>query len=109
MAVMKERTWERHSNPWSVWTRVLTNPLVYIPVWNRSWQQAISVIAWFLLNPRLFSPPKDDSSWATRSVFGEQIWTRRIHADLPMLINTLSALYLLDALITYWPTRRERP
>jgi hypothetical protein len=24
MAIMKKRTWERHSNPWSVWTRVLT-------------------------------------------------------------------------------------
>ena len=43
MAIMKERTWERHSNPWSVWTRLLTNPLVYLPVWNRSWRQAQKV------------------------------------------------------------------
>jgi hypothetical protein len=32
MAIMKDKTWERHSNPWSVWTRVLTYPLVYLPV-----------------------------------------------------------------------------
>ena len=57
MAIMKEQTWKRHSNPWSVWTRVLTNPLVYVPVWNRSWRQVVSVGTWFLLNPRLFPPP----------------------------------------------------
>jgi hypothetical protein len=106
MAIMKEQTWERHSNLWSVWTRVLTNPLVYVPVWNRSWRQAISIIAWFLLNPRLFPPPKDDSSWATRSVLGEQIWTRTTkYADLPMLINTLSALFFLLALYSAYARR----
>ncbi len=95
---MKEQTWERHSNPWSVWTRVFTNPLVYVPLWNRSWRQGILVGAWFLLNPRLFPPPKDNSSWATRSVLGEQLWTRTLHADLSMLITGLSGLFFLLAL-----------
>jgi hypothetical protein len=98
MAIMKEQTWERHSNPWSVWTRVLTYPLVYIPVWNRSWRQAVPVGTWFLLNPQLFPPPKDGSSWATRSVLGEQIWTSKLRADLPMLISVISALFFLVAL-----------
>jgi uncharacterized protein (DUF2062 family) len=98
MAIMKEQTWERHSNPWSVWTRVLTNPLVYVPVWNHSWRQALSVGAWFLLNPRLFPPPKDGSSWATRSVLGEKMWTSKPRADLPMLISVISALFFLVAL-----------
>ena len=85
---------------------MLTNPLVYVPVWNRSWRQAISVVAWFLLNPRLFPPPKDDSSWATRSVLGEQIWIRTTkYADLPMLINTLSALFFLLALYSAYVRR----
>jgi hypothetical protein len=105
MAIMKEQTWERHSNPWSVWTRVLTNPLVYVRVWNRSWRQAISVVAWFLLNPRLYPPQKNDSSWATRSVLGEQIWTRTTHADLPMLITTLSALFFLLAIYSAYARR----
>jgi len=105
MAIMKEQTWERHSNPWSVWTRVLTNPLVYVPVWNRSWRQAISVGAWFLLNPRLFPPPTDDSSWATRSVLGEQIWTRKRRADLPMSMNIISALFFLLALYSAYARR----
>jgi hypothetical protein len=102
MAIMKEQTWKRHSNPWSVWTRVFTNPLVYVPVWNRSWRQAIPVAAWFLLNPRLF-PPKDDSSWATRSVLGEQIWTRKRRTDLPM-----SIAYSVRC-PSCWPSTRPTP
>ena len=108
MAIMKERTWARHSNPWSVWTRVLTNPLVYLPVWNRSWRQAVSVGVWFLLNPRLFPPPEDDSSWATRSVLGEQMWTRKLHADLPMAQSMLSALFFLLALYAAYTHRLWR-
>jgi len=108
MAIMNERTWERHSNPWSVWTRVLSYPLVYLPVWNRSWRQAIFVGAWFLLNPRLFPPPRDDSSWATRSVLGEQMWTRRTRADLPMLMSAISALFFLPALYSAYARRLWR-
>src|SRR3712207_3933406 len=105
MAIMRKQTWERHSNPWSVWMRVLTNPLVYIPVWNRSWRQAVPVGAWFLLNPRLFPPPQDNSSWGTRSVLGEQIWTSKPRADLPMLISIFSALFFLVALYSVYARR----
>jgi hypothetical protein len=108
MAIMKKQTWERHSNPWSVWTRVLTYPLVYVPVWNRCWRQVVSVGGWFLVNPRLFPPPKDDSSWATRSVLGEQIWTRKSHADLPMSISILSAASFLVALYSAYTQRLWR-
>ena len=108
MAIMKEQTWERHSNPWSVWTRVLTNPLVYLPVWNRSWRRAVAAGSWFLLNPRLFSPPQNDSSWATRSVLGEQIWTRKLRVDLPMSISILSALFFLMALYSAYVRRLWR-
>ena len=90
---MSERTWSRHANPWSAWSRVLTNPLVYVPLWNRSWRQAIPVTAWFTLNPRLFPPPEDDRSWATKSVLGEKLYTadRLFHADLPSALNGASA------------------
>lgn len=105
MAIMKEQTWDRHSNPWSVWTRVFTYPLVYVPVWNRSWRQAVPIITWVVLNPRLFPPPKDDSSWATRSVLGELMWTNSLRADLPMLINSFSALFFLLALYSAYARR----
>ena len=87
---------------------MLTYPLVYIPIWNRSWRQAVSVGAWFLLNPRLFPPPNDGSSWATRSVLGEQIWTRKRYTDLPMAISTFSALFFLVALYSAYAQRLWR-
>ncbi len=99
MAVLTRRTWERHSNPLSVWSRVLTNPLVYVPVWNRSWRQGVPVAAWFALNPRLFPPPKDDSSWATKSVLGERIWTAELVSkglfrnNPPLLVTGLSSVF----------------
>ena len=108
MAIMKEQTWERHSNPWSVWKRGLTNSLVYFPVCNRSWHQALPIGAWFLLNPRLFPPPKDGSSWATRSVLGEQIWTRKLRADVPMSISILSGLFFLVALYSAYARQLRR-
>lgn len=101
MTIMDKETWERHSNPWSVWTRILTNPLAYVPVWNHSWRQAIPVALWFWLNPRLFPPPEDDSSWATRGVLGEQLWTasqrEKLSPDFPMALNAMSALFALPA------------
>jgi hypothetical protein len=51
-----EKSWKRHSNPWSVWTRVLTYPLVYLPLWNRSWKQGAAVAAWFAANLRSSLP-----------------------------------------------------
>jgi uncharacterized protein (DUF2062 family) len=97
---MDERTWSRHANPASAWSRVLTNPLVYVPVWNRSWRQAVPVALWFTLNPRLFPPPDDDSAWATRSVLGEQRYTAdgMLHADLPGALNAASAANFFVAL-----------
>jgi hypothetical protein len=96
--VLSETTWERHSNPWSGWTRLLTYPLVFVPAWNHSWLQAVPVIIWLWLNPRLFPPPKDASSWMTRGVLGEQRWVQERPIDLSLLLNLLMAPSFLAAL-----------
>ncbi len=108
MAIHTERTWKRHSNPWSGWTRILTYPLVYVPFWNRSWKQGAAVAAWFAANPFIFPAPEDDSSWATRSVLGEQLWTTKRRRDLPMALNAASAVLFVGALLAayrrrFWP------
>ena len=108
MAIHTETTWKRHSNPWSGWTRILTYPLVYVPFWNRSWKQGAAVAAWFAANPFIFPAPKDDSSWATRSVLGEQLWTAKRRRDLPMALNAASAALFGGALLAahrrrFWP------
>jgi hypothetical protein len=93
VATFLERIWKRHSNPWSVWTRILSYPLVYVPIWNRSWKQGAAVAAWFAANPLIFPAPEGDESWATRGVLGEELWTAERPRDLSMLINTASAAF----------------
>ena len=105
MAVHSESAWKRHSNPWSVWTRILSYPLVYVPIWNRSWKQGAAVAAWFAANPVIFPAPEDDSSWATRSVLGEQLWTARRRRDFPMALNTASATFFAGATLMAYRRR----
>jgi hypothetical protein len=108
MAILTEKSWKRHSNPWSVWTRILSYPLAYVPVWNRSWKQGAVVGAWFTANPVIFPPPQDDSSWATRCVLGEQLWTAKRRRDFPMALSSASAVFFAGALLAaykrrFWP------
>ena len=90
MAILTEKSWKRHSNPWSVWTRILSYPLPTVPVWNRSWKQGAVVGAWLTAN--VIFPPEDDSSWATRCVL-EQLWTAKRRRDFPMALNAASAVF----------------
>jgi len=68
----------------------------------------VLVGAWFTANPVIFSPPEDDSSWATRCVLGEQLWTARRRRDFPMALNATSAVFYAGALLAaykrrFWP------
>jgi hypothetical protein len=68
----------------------------------------VLVAAWFAANPFVFPAPKDDSSWATRSVLGEQLWTAERRRDLPMALNAASAVFFAGALLAahgrrLWP------
>jgi len=38
MFALSATTWERHANPWSVWTRFAILPLAVIAVWSRAWR-----------------------------------------------------------------------
>ena len=105
MAIHTEKSWNRHSNPWSVWTRILTYPLVYLPLWNRSWKQGAAVAAWFAANPVIFPAPEDDSSWATRGVLGEELWTAERRRDIPMALNAASAVFFAGAILSAYRRR----
>jgi hypothetical protein len=37
---LTRKVFEHHSNPWSAWTRLLSVPLVFVPLWTRSWKHA---------------------------------------------------------------------
>jgi hypothetical protein len=106
--ILSERVWRRHSSPWSVWTRILSYPLVYLPFWNRSWKQGAAVAAWFAANPVIFPEPEDDSSWATRGVLGEKLWMAERPRDLIMLLSAASGMVGVVGLVAayrrrFWP------
>ncbi|MHC4941261.1 MAG: DUF6653 family protein [Planctomycetota bacterium] len=71
LMAMDERTWLRHPNPWSAWTRFFTVvPLFSVAVWSRVWLGWYALIpvgavcfwAWF--NPRAFPLPQRTDNWA---------------------------------------------
>jgi hypothetical protein len=88
---LTRKVFEHHSNPWSAWTRLLSVPLIFVPLWTRSWKHASLVGAWLLLNPVVFPEPKDDSAWATRAMLGEVMWVAERPLDRAMAVNAAAA------------------
>lgn len=87
---MDDATWERHANPWSVWTRLLTTmPLASAALWSRTllgWYSLIPIaiaVFWAWLNPRAFPAPRTTDNWASKGVFGEKIFLERRNSDVP--------------------------
>ncbi|WP_421952492.1 DUF6653 family protein [Pelagibacterium sp.] len=86
---MSDDSWERHANPWSVWTRLMSVPAFALAVWSREWVGWWSlipiamVVGFLFLNTRIFSPATDIGRWETRAIMGERLWLKRKEAPLP--------------------------
>jgi uncharacterized protein DUF6653 len=86
---LKGDSWMRHANPWSVWTRFAVLPLLILAVWSRAWigwwsLAAVALVLGFMMvNPLLFRGSGSTRNWASRSVFGEHIWSDRDTVELP--------------------------
>ncbi|TLP79436.1 DUF6653 family protein [Nesterenkonia sphaerica] len=89
----------RHSNPWSMWTRWASTPLVLVPVWRRSGRDAALVGLWMALNPVVFGKPADDRAWSTRAALGEEQWLADRPRDTAMVVNVAATASLLAAVI----------
>ena len=109
---MSDEVWERHANPWSVWTRYLTLPLLIISIWSRVWlgwwslvPVAASII-WVWINPRVFKKPRSTDNWASKAVFGERVWIARDKVPVPGhhrgIIRILNAVSIAGALVCIW-------
>ncbi|MEM9543067.1 MAG: DUF6653 family protein [Cyanobacteria bacterium P01_E01_bin.42] len=119
---MTDRVWERHANPWSVWTRYLSLPFLIVAIWSRVWWGWLTiapiamVLLWIWLNPRLFPKPQTTQNWTSKAVFGERVWLNRATVPIPkhhdpiiIFTNTVNAIGFLICtwgLITIelWPT-----
>ena len=80
----------RHANPASVWTRFAVLPLLALAIWSRVWIgwwcliPIALLIAWLVVNPLFFERPRSTKHWASKSVFGERIWTETPRGNLPI-------------------------
>src|SRR5918995_2109690 len=82
-----------HSNPWSAWTRLFSAPLVFVPIWTRSWRQGAILGVWLIANVIAFPEPKSDSAWATRAMLGEEMWIAKRPLDRAMALNAAASAF----------------
>lgn len=119
---MTDDVWERHANPWSVWTRYSCLPFLILAIWSREWIGIYSlipitiVILWTWLNPRAFQKPKTTDHWASKAVLGERIWLHHPKDQIPShhhraikninIVLCLGLMCLIWGLIylKFWPT-----
>jgi hypothetical protein len=81
--------WQRHANPWSVYTRIPIPPLLAAAIWTRTWIGWRSLVpvrlvcAWTAINPTAFPPPRSLDHWASKAVVGETYWLNRKEVPVP--------------------------
>ncbi|MBU1292931.1 hypothetical protein KJ819_02575 [Patescibacteria group bacterium] len=93
MAILSERTWERHANPWSGWTRALSMPALAVGLYFHSFWILGATIIWLIVNPMLFPKPISVDNWMSKGVLGEQLYYKdgkKLKKDLPTLLNILN-------------------
>jgi hypothetical protein len=94
-----------HSNPWSAWTRLFSAPLMFVPIWNRSWREGAIVVVWLTVNPIVFREPKNDKVWATRAMLGEEMWIAKRPLDRAMALSIGATAFGLGGL---WGAYKRR-
>ena len=99
---LDDETWIKHSNPWSVWTRFISLPLLSVAImsaWRIGWYSLIPVtvvLFWIWINPRFFAKPATTKNWASKAVLGERAWLR--DKELPVPDHHRSVVKLLGIL-----------
>ena len=102
---MDDAAWARHSNPLSVWSRFSVMPLLTLAIASRVWLgwgcllPITLVLIWTYLNPRLFGPPQNTDSWASKGTFGERLFLARHTLTIPAHhLRWAKSLTLISAL-----------
>ena len=102
-------SWEKHTNPWSIWTRFATMPFLIIAFWSRVWIGwycliPITVIVfWLIINPTLFKKPTNTNNWGAKAVLGERYWSERKRTPVPkhhhIVVIILTALQSIGGIM----------
>ena len=100
---MTNATWEKHANPWSVWSRMITLSILVFAIWSRVWIGWYAwiivgiIVIWLIFNPKAFKKPKSTKNWASKAVLGERVWLNRKtisipknHSFMAILLNTIN-------------------
>ncbi len=108
MAILKEKNWERHSNPWSGYTRMAILPFLFLSIWVHNWIALGLVIVWTIVNPFIFPKPKNTDNWMSKGVLGEKLWTEKFRWDFSQFLNIVNGLFFFPALYfayahMFWP------
>lgn len=109
---LDDKAWQRHANPWSVWSRNTVLPLLIAAFWSREWLgywsivPIVAAIVWTIINPHIFSSPAVYSSWASKCVLGERVWLNRdkvsipaYHLRVPHLLSGVAAIGALLVIV----------
>ena len=90
MAILSDRVWDRHANPWSGWSRVLSMPMLAVGLYLHSYLIIGITLVWLVVNPVLFPRPKSVDNWMSKGVIGERLYFKdgkKLRRDLPTLLN----------------------
>ena len=102
--IMKDETWYRHANPWSGWSRILSQPILYVPIWFlqdfianpvQNWYVILGFIlvaVWYAINPLIFPKPKNYDNWISKGVLGEKAWTTLGVKDINFAFGVVIAI-----------------
>lgn len=105
MAILSDKTWKRHANPWSGWTRVLAMPLLAAGLYFHSYWILGLTIVWLIINPVVFPRPKSVDNWMSKGVIGEKLYFedgKKLRRDLPTVLNLLNIPLFLMFIYFGW-------
>lgn len=102
--------WERHSNPWSGWTRVLLGPVLFYAIYRRDRRLLAAALGYAVVNPVLFPPPSTTDSWMSRGVLAERDWLHEGHGVMSLEYpNVLQVVQTPVTLFALCAALRRRP
>ncbi len=101
------RMFRRHANPWSAWTRLLSTPLLLVPLWTRRWWLYGPVAAWLAVNPVVFPEATDEKAFATRAMLAEEQWSRDMTSEPAVTaVSAAAGVLLVAAMVAAYRKRR---